>query len=456
MAKYNRILSLFPSVYDARDLSKLLRYVVQALAAPLEEADNLLFRIQRAHRLNVAEEAIDIIRLAGALNLTPLHFEDLVQDSTLTGSQRLDAMRARVKRIATLHLDGLGTPWAIFEAAAIFLNATIVPESPGAPLIQHEDAEAYSHRAVFQFDLVPNQPREPVYLHEGLMRRHKVDSAPLYPLNSWTVANDGIEDAPVRIVIQGIGERTVLPSVFCPDTQQGLVFNGVVPDSKTLVIDSSEGATLDGNPVDELVTSYQGGITDFGSYGGSNYSTGQESGMPPFGGDLKNLETPPYQARRPVPPARVGSSNWCFTVARGVYDGSSWDFAVCDVPQLPIGNCDGDFQYDHCVYQFDPSGAVGMAWDERVTCAFKLLLPQRIPTAQAQPSNQAQPPNYVGRIGTILPRFKAGGIKAYVDQAPDSWILGQSVLRDAGASGGEGSEFHSTIVRNPAMELLVP
>lgn len=450
MAKYNRILKFFPSIYDARDQSKLLRYVVQALAAPLEEADHLLFRIQRAHRIDVAEEAIDIVRLAAALNLTPLHFEDLLQDQTLTQSQLLDALRKRVQRIARVHLVGLGSPWAVLESAAIFLNASIVPEAAGAPLIQQEDGERFSHKAVFQFDMLPDKPREPAYLHEGLLQRHKNDSAQLYPLNSWTVANDGIEPAPVRIAIQGIGDRTVMPTVFCPGLQQGVVFNGVVPDSKTLVIDSAEGATIDGEPVDEWITSYQGGIADFGSYNGSNFSTGHESNVPSFEGELADLSAPPYQAHRTVPEASVGSSTWYFTVARGVYDGSSWDFAVCDVPPEPIGSCDGDFHYDQCVYEFAPSGAVGMAWDERVTCSFKLLLPQRIPTTAKQP------PNFVGRIGTILPRFKAAGVKAYVDQAPDAWILGESVVRDAGASGGEGIEFHSTFVRNPAMELFVP
>jgi hypothetical protein len=450
MAKYNRVLSFFPSIYDARDPSKLLPYVVQALAAPLEEADSLLFRIQRAHRINVAEEAIDIVRLAGVLNLTQFHFEDILQDDSLAYPQKLDALRARVKRIARLLLLGLGTPWAVFESAAIFLNATIVPDGTGAPLIRHEDAQGYSHKAVLQFDQVKDKPREPVYLYEGLMRRHKMDGAPRYPLNSWGVANDSIEPAPVRIVIQGIGERTVLPSVFCPDMQQGVVFNGVVPDSKTLVIDSAEGASLDGNPVDDRLTYFQGGIADFSSYSGADFSTGHESTAPPFDGNLADLGAPPYQARRPAPQARVGSSTWYFTVARGVYDGSAWDFAVCDVPQLPIGTCDGDFQYDHCVYDFDPSGAVGMAWDERVSCAYKLLLPHKIPASGSQKVD------YVGRIGTIQPRFKAAGVKAYVDQAPDAWVLGESVIRDAGANSGEGAEFHSTITRNPQMELFVP
>jgi hypothetical protein len=456
MAKADRILALFPSVYGARDRTKLLDAVVRALAGPLEEADTLLFRIQRAHRINVAEQIDDIVKLAAVLGLTPFHFEDIVQDTSLPIAIKLDALRARVKRIAQLHLVGLGTPWAVLQAAAIFLNASIVAEKTGDPLIKHEDGEGYSHKAVLQFDTVEAKPREPIYLHEGLMSRHKIDSVERYPLASWTITNDSIEPAPMRIVIQGIGERTVMPSVFSSDTQEGIVFNGVVPDSSTLVVDAVEGATLDGHPVDDWITYFRGGIADFSSYG-ATYSTGRESTESPFDGDLDALSAPPYQARRPVPKARIGSSAWYFTVARGVYDGCCWDFAVCDVPQIPIGSCDGDFNYDQCVYDFDPSGIAGMAWDERVTCAFKLMLPSRIPTASKAPSGGgAQSVNHVGRIGTILPRFKAAGVRAYVDTAPDAWILGQSLLRDAGAANGEGIEFHSTIVRNPAMELLVP
>ena len=454
MAKYNRILALFPSIYGARDGSKLLRTVAQALAAPLEEADTQLFRIQRAHRINVAEAAEDIVRLAGALNLTEADFDDLLQDDSLDYARRLDFMRIRVKRIAQVHLKGLGTPWAVMEAAAIYLNASIVPENPGDPLIRHEDEKGYSHRAVFQFDGVQGQPRESAWLHEGLLQRHKVDPAPRYCLDSWAADNESIETALARIVIQGIGERTVLPSVFCPATQEGVVFNGTVPDSKTLVIDEAEGATLDGVPVDEWVTYFRGGIANFAAYGGANYVTGQEASEAPFTGDVTTLETPPYQARRTVPTVGLGASTWYFAVERGVYDGVSWDGAVCDLPELPIGACDGDFHYDQSVYYYDPSGTAGMAWDERVTCAFKLLLPARIPSGPQKAG--AQPANYVGRIGTILPRYRAGGVRAYIDNAPDAWILGESVLRDSAAPSGEGIEFHSTIVRNPAMELLIP
>jgi hypothetical protein len=247
----------------------------------------------------------------------------------------------------------------------------------------------------------------------------------------------------------------VLPSVICPDTQEGVIFNGVVPDQKTLVIDAAEGATLDGKPVDEWVTYFHGGIADYSFFSGADFVIGEESTEQPFEGEVESLEAPPYQARRSVPTIRIGSTTWLFNVARGVYDGSAWDFAVCDTPVLPVGVCDGDLSYDQCVYSFDPSGAAGMAWDDRVTCAFKLLLPAKMPVA-APPKGGDKPPNYVGRIGTILPRFKAAGVRAYVDLAPDSWVLSESVLRDSTASSGEGVEFHSVIVRNQTMELLVP
>ena len=109
-------------------------------------------RIQRAHRINVAEQTEDIVNLAGTLHLSPLDFEDLLQDESIPYTVKLDFLRKRVKRIAQLHLKGLGTPWAILEAAAVYLNATIVPEQPGDPLIKHQDDAGYSHKAVLQFD----------------------------------------------------------------------------------------------------------------------------------------------------------------------------------------------------------------------------------------------------------------------------------------------------------------
>jgi hypothetical protein len=86
-------------VYRAWDVNKLLYAVVSALADPLEEGDTLLFRIQRAHRLNAAEHLEDIVRLAAALNLGEFHFEDIAAAADLTYDQKLEHVVRRATAV---------------------------------------------------------------------------------------------------------------------------------------------------------------------------------------------------------------------------------------------------------------------------------------------------------------------------------------------------------------------
>jgi hypothetical protein len=98
-----------------------------------------------------------------------------------------------------------------------------------------------------------------------------------------------------------------------------------------------------------------------------------------------------------------------------------------------------------------------MAWDERVACSFKLLLPAHFPTSKVPATTGGgQPSNPVTRVSAIMNRFRPAGIQAIVDTAKDAWILGSSVLRDDGATQGEGVEFHATRLTNPRTELFVP
>jgi hypothetical protein len=62
----------------------------------------------------------------------------------------------------------------------------------------------------------------------------------------------------------------------------------------------------------------------------------------------------------------------------------------------------------------------------------------------------------VSRIGGILPRFKAAGIQAFVDTAKDAWVLGESVIRDADATDGEGVQFHTTLLRGQNADIIIP
>jgi hypothetical protein len=459
MPKADRVLGYFPSFYRALDANSLFREVVSTLSQPLESADTLLFRIQRAHRLNVAEYAADIIRLAGILNLDSLHFEDLLSDKSLANDKKLELMRQRIIRIARLHLQGLGTPWAAAEAAAIFLNANIVPERTGDPLLKPVDPEGFSHKATLEFFNVPNMPREPLYLHEFPLRRNKLDPAEHWPLDSWQITNSSPDTVPVRILIQGVQDRTVRPSVFCPASQQGIVFNGIIPDGKTLVIDALQGALLDKDPVDDWLICFQGAIADFSREGQSSFVLEEAEPIKPFDGDSARIGDS-STAHRHVPVAVPGPSEWRFKVADAVYDAADFDFCAMSVPSDPIGVWDGDFQFDHSVFSYPSSGITGMAWDERVSCSFKLLLPSHVPVANppaAGPSTTEAPSQGpVTRISALIPRFKAAGIQAFVDTAKDAWILGSSLLRDPSAQKGEGIEFHSTRVINSRTELYAP
>jgi hypothetical protein len=444
MAKAERILEFFPSYCGATDSTKLLHEVTQMLAAPLEQADTHLLRIQRAHRIKVAENADDIVRLSGALNLTAFHFEDLLSDKDLDYEQKLTLMRERVRRIARLHLLGLGTPNAVLETAAIFLNANIVPEKPNAPLIVHFAEDGFSHRATIEFSHLPDKPREQIFLYENPIRRKKVEPAERWQLNSWIVENVSPAPAPVRLLIEGVSDHTVMPSVFCPATGEGIVFNGFLPAGKQLVIDQFNGATLDDHPVDDWVIYFKGGIYDFTGVNKSDFILPSNPELPPLDAtNEEDLVAAAFRQSVKTPVAPAGRSEWRFKVTEGVYDGTLVDFCAFAMPDEPVGVY-GDFNFDGCVFDYDGGAIVGLAWDERIPCSFKLALPATTPA------------NHTSRIGSILPRFKPAGIRAWVDNARPAWVLGQSTLRGESANDGEGISVHPAVLRTHGTEMLAP
>jgi hypothetical protein len=464
MPKSERILDLFPSYYRAADRNKLLAGLVRFLALPLEETDTHLFRIQRAHRIKVAEDATDIMRLAGALNLNVTHFEDVLDDESLGYGIRLDLMRNRVQRIAAVHLEGLGTPMAVLEGTAIFLNGEIVPERDGDPPVKQLDEKGYLHKAVLVFPHLTDAHRERIHLIENPLHRNKIEPAERWPMDSWVIENRSTEVSSTRLLIRGVGDRAVLPSLFCPDTEEGIAFNGIVPDGKTLILDDSGGATLDGRAVDDWITYFRGGIGGFSKWNASFFAEERKAIAVPFGIGGDEVREGPTPQKSPVPKAPIGRSEWYFQVAEGIFDRSEFDLAVYATEHLPVGEYDNNPGFDECVFDYPPSGVAGMAWDERLSCCFKLLLPHHLPGGEkaevgkptTESGNGSRPGNYLSRIGNILPRFKASGVEAFVDKERDAWILGESSIRSGAASEGEGLEFHSTSLYDQKSDMYVP
>ncbi len=460
MPKSSRILRLFPSILAGERVS-LLGSVVAALAAPLEEADTLLFRIQRAHRVKVAELAGDLIQLARALNLQEQHFADLLTAEELPYGATLGAVRRRIERVARLHLSGLGTPWAIVEAAAIMLDAELVRDTPNASGLRRLDAAGYSYVATADLGASRASRTTRIYLHENPLRPRTVPAADRYPLDEWLVSGENVEPAPARITIVGIGDRAVLPTVFSPSTGEGIRFYGVIPAGSRLTIDAEDGARLDGMPIDDWVSFDVGGRDDFARYDVDPYIVEHDGPRDPYDARSTRLFTPPYRRVKPVPQVPPGPTEWRFGVAEGVYESSSADFCVYALPNEPRAIFDEGPGCDQAVFDFSPSASVSMLWHERMPCAFKLLVPKDIPArmpAQSEAAAKEQGSQAVDLepVAAFVARCKAAGVRAFVDTARSQWVLGESVVRPADASSGTGIETTATILRLDGADLLIP
>jgi hypothetical protein len=475
MPKHERALSYFPSFYDAPSSSSLLYHVARALGEPMEHADTLLYRIQRAHRLRVVEELGDLVLLAGALDLSATHFDDILSEAPPSGdaaslqdyldayAERVSAARRRMERVARLHLIGLGTVWAVMEGAAIFMNAEVVAPDGASSPIRDEDDEGFSHRIDLRFERAVSAPKTRIVLHENPLRRRKPEPVEVHPLTSWPLKNDAVQAARTLIVIEGAADRTVLPSVFCTATGEGITFYGIVPDGARLVVDSAGGATLAGKPVDEYVSFDVGARFDVAAtldpYSGATgrFVREHDGPRPPFDGDLSRLFTLPRQGREQTPEIPVGPSTWEFAVAIGVCDRSDADFAVFEAPLEPIGDHDGVVGFDAAVFDFPASGRVAIGWDERIPCAFKLLVPPRIAQPGVDDQGHARWTNTdIARMSAMVDRFRPAGVRAYVDVAKDSWTLGESVLRSATVTSGDGVERDAACVRSPGADRYIP
>src|SRR4051812_29133381 len=106
---------------------KALASVATALGTDMDEGERLATGIQRAHRIEVADEARDVLGLGALLTLHPADFFILTTLYTggLFGSYQeyVDALRDGVQRAVAVLMDGCGTIWALLEGTAILLDA---------------------------------------------------------------------------------------------------------------------------------------------------------------------------------------------------------------------------------------------------------------------------------------------------------------------------------------------
>lgn len=448
MAKAEKVIGLMPCIYNANDPSKLLNKVIRDLAEPLDEVDGHLFRIQRAHRINVAENLGDLIRLAALLRLGPEYFEDLVEISNSDYEGALDRVRNRIKQLAGIHLRGLGTPRSILESTSVLLDAEII----GA--ISNVSPDGLTHKVTIQLPEQPGGETDQIVLHENPLRRMKQHPVKRWPLDGWAVNNRNVSLSHMRFAIKGIGDRTILPSVFCSETDTGFLFNGVVPDGSVLLFDQFGSASIDGKPVDDWIIRFNGSVVGFDGVDASAVAVDHGKPGTPFNGDLSRLTTRPAVSKKPPLTLATGRTNWHFGINLGVYQSSCVGYCIYDTYRAAVGTFD-DHRFDESVFDYEAHGEVGYAWNENVHCAFKLIVPQYTDSDDTE-KDRDDTGRYVDRIGKFVSRFKAAGIRAYVSAERDAWVLGKSKIRSLNSTEGAGASYERPLLWREYMDRTLP
>jgi hypothetical protein len=313
----SKILGRFPAFMLAPSPEKALASVAAALGADLDEAERLGTNIQRAHRLQVAGEARDVLALAALVALHPADFF-LLPALHPAYDDYVEALRRNVARSVAILMDGCGTIRALLEGTAVLLD------QPGGEI---EHLDGFVHRL------------GSIYLVENPLTDHDSGDHPRVHHEFLRVTRGGFFDGPVTIQVTGVGDRTVHPMVINATTREGVVFNGVVPAGSRLVFTIEGPVLLDGVDVTAQAQYFHGALHD-------------------YGGDAFVVFEPPGVAQLPL-----GDSDWRFSVKEGAFD--ACEFGQCVFADAEAGG---------------PSARLQLAWEENEPFAATVLIPASLQT----------------------------------------------------------------------------
>ncbi len=463
-----KILSRFPTFMLAPRPDKVIADVAGALGRDLDEAERIMTRIQRAHRIQVADEAVDVLGLGALLDLQAadffilgrLHasgfFADQVAEAA--GGQPLAAqdreqqafdlfvgeLKDSMTRTIRVLFEGCGTLWALLEGTAILIDADRLSDQgqvdPGARIIEHLDAGlpqgGFVHRIGVRHHVVTNdQPKEldgSIYLVENPIVDRQTEDADRRERERFPVKRGGFFDDPVSIQITGVGARTVKPMVINLATHEGVGFSGALSDGQKLVFTMDGTALLDGLDATAQAFFFRGALADGSPFDGTAPLDVAVVSEPAHAMD-RNFPRPAVTplAALPVPMLMLGESMWRFSVEEGAFDASAFDLAVYQLPSDP-----GQLA------ALPPSGKVQLSWKENEPFAASVLIPAELKSVVDSGLVDGDLPTLV-RAG--LERFRTAGVRVDVQYFDKDWILAKSVLKDLGSPPGPGVDFDATI-----------
>lgn len=418
-----KILGRFPTFMLAPSPDKALATIAEALGKDLDESERLATRIQRAHRLPVADEAADVLGLAALLTLRPadVFIVSALHAHGLFGYDAyVEALRGAVRRMVAVLTDGCGTLWALLEGTAILLHA----ERSGA--IEHVDAHlpqgGFVHRLAVRHHVIedgePATRAGSIYLVENPIVERATDDLERRQRETFRVRRGGFFPGPVAIQVTGTGDRTVLPTVIDRARHEGVGYDGVLADGQKLVFTAEGTVLLDGVDVSGQAYAFRGALADDSPL----------DGEPPE--DVTIVAGPPRPLELPL-----GDTDWRFSVHEGHFDASSFERAVYRLPADPAA-----------LAALPASGRVQLSWEENEPFAATILIPAALKSLEEAGLVDTDLPTLV-RAG--LERFRSAGVRLDVTYFDEDWILGKSVLESVDAPAGPGVDFDATIPAPP-------
>lgn len=449
-SRQTKILSRFPSFMRSEGREKSLGDIAGVLGYDLDEAERLMTRIQRAHRLMLAEEERDIFQLAALVGLQradllilrKLHENGLfalyLSDADEQAREErayaayLRELKESVQRIVRIVLQGCGTIWALLEGASVLVKADTV----GA--VEHLDAgEArggFIHRVRMHYTVIENErwvcKTSFIYLVENPLMDRSTEDKERQQRENFNTTRMGFFNESVAVQVTGVADRTVWPMVINQDTHEGVGFRGSLTDGQRLVFAADGKAYLDGSEVTNRCDYFRGALFKHTSFKRADESAALKDLFciaHPAGSLDRNYPRPNIAplAQLTVPIIRLGESTWRFSVAEGAFDASGFDHAVfATVDPSP------------------PMGKVQLLWREHEPFAVTVLIPADLKSL-ATTMLDGQDLRELVRAG--LERFRAGGIKLTVDYYNEEWIMGASILKSLDDTSGSGVNFDATI-----------
>jgi hypothetical protein len=502
-ARTQAILDRFPRHLEADDPGKLFGQVVDALAGELDVKGSQLGRTRRAHALGDADEAADLLLLAGLhgfrdddftvlearlaaldglraalpadeavarlpslLGLPADAFPPFPAEGAGTGPARarlaaalaaLVSYRGRVellrRSIATsvgIHRDGNGTVRALLGAAASAL-ALEVNE------LEHTE-DRYWHVARCRDTLRLVRPEPPgtspaqtelepaedvLALEENPFQPKEIDPVERRHGDIFRVLRGGLEPVTVTIRVVGLQERTKGPIVVNLDTGFGVSFVDSVPDGQELRFESDGRVTLQGASVVRSSYAFRGGV-----FASADAAHANDFVFAPAAAGSDREAT--FAVTEPVPDAFEPGA--VFPHAEGLLEGaemslgeSRWAFFVraAHFGREAAAATDELAEPVFAAAVFDET-VFDPGTDAGAAVGFAWQEHEPFAATLWVPARFAELDNdgeapVRERVRLFLDRYRASGIHVYAKYADDEWSLGSGLLRDTGATNPRGT-----------------